>query len=173
MDTDYDLPVPMHRPFIHATSQYDSPLPFRRELEQVTELTAENSAPYTPKPPPKPRSTFESLPYEIRQVIWGHLGIENNARVLERRDDFIEGNVPTSSNYRFSHTPARQSDWTDCDRDTVRSVTSLCTSLRHEVLDILFDGARLAVDESDVHDRTMLINTCSGFVDDSNSWGSG
>ncbi|EAT79961.2 hypothetical protein SNOG_12663 [Parastagonospora nodorum SN15] len=43
MDTDYGLPVSMHRPFVTLDEQYDEPLSFRRRLKQVTELTAENS----------------------------------------------------------------------------------------------------------------------------------
>jgi hypothetical protein len=74
MDTDYGLPVPMHRPFITLDEQSDSQLPFRRRLEQVTELTAENATPYQ-LPKQQRLSAFECLPYEVREQIYGYLGI--------------------------------------------------------------------------------------------------
>jgi hypothetical protein len=76
MDTDYGLPVPMHRPFITLDEQFDSPLPFRRRLEQVTELTAENAAPYQ-LPKQQRLSAFERIPFEIREQIYGYLGIRS------------------------------------------------------------------------------------------------
>jgi hypothetical protein len=76
MDSDYGLPVPMHRPIITLGEQFDSPLPFRRRLEQVTELTAENATPYQ-LPKEQRLSAFERLPYEVREQIYGYLGIES------------------------------------------------------------------------------------------------
>lgn len=73
MDTDYGLPIPTHRPFITLDDQYDEPLPFRR-LEQVTELTAENSSPYT-LPKKRCLSRLEQLPLEIREQIYGYVAV--------------------------------------------------------------------------------------------------
>ncbi|KAH3915615.1 hypothetical protein HBH56_077190 [Parastagonospora nodorum] len=69
MDTDYGLPVSMHRPFVTLDEQYDEPLSFRRRLKQVTELTAENSSPYT-LPKRRCLSRLEKLPSEIRRKIY-------------------------------------------------------------------------------------------------------
>jgi hypothetical protein len=74
MDTDYGLPVPMHRPFITLDDQYDEPLPFRCRLKQVTELTAENSSQYT-LPKKRCPSRLEKLPSEIRRKIYEYLHI--------------------------------------------------------------------------------------------------
>jgi hypothetical protein len=69
MDTDYGLPIPMHRPYISLDAAEDTPLPFRRRLEQVTELTAENSTPYQ-IPKERRLSAFEKLPFEIHEQIY-------------------------------------------------------------------------------------------------------
>ncbi|KAF2035178.1 hypothetical protein EK21DRAFT_107303 [Setomelanomma holmii] len=74
MDTEYGLPVPMHRPFVTLDSQFDAQLPFRRRLKQVTELTAENAIPYE-LPKPRISSRLERLPYEVRERIYGYLDI--------------------------------------------------------------------------------------------------
>jgi hypothetical protein len=63
MDTDCELPVPMHRLFITLDQNYDSPLPFRYQLRQVTELTAENATPYS-LPKERRLSRFDKLPAE-------------------------------------------------------------------------------------------------------------
>ncbi|KAF2824228.1 hypothetical protein CC86DRAFT_52253 [Ophiobolus disseminans] len=63
MDTDCNLPVPMHRPFFTPDPRYDQPLPFRKNLAQVTELTAENSTPYQLSKQ-RQLSGFERLPFE-------------------------------------------------------------------------------------------------------------
>jgi hypothetical protein len=71
IDTDCGLTILIHRPFITLDEHYDLPLPFRKQLKQVTELSAENS---TLNPPPKERkiSGFEKLPLEIQNacMIW-------------------------------------------------------------------------------------------------------
>jgi hypothetical protein len=46
MVTDHDLPIPMHHTFITLDARFNGPLPVRRRLDQVTELTAENVIPY-------------------------------------------------------------------------------------------------------------------------------
>ena len=79
MDTEYPLPVSMHRPFITLESQHDTLLPFRRGLKQVTEIIAENSAPYS-LPKPQHLSRFESLPTEIRMRMYTFLGVEQSMR---------------------------------------------------------------------------------------------
>ncbi|CAO2652824.1 Nn.00g022350.m01.CDS01 [Neocucurbitaria sp. VM-36] len=59
--------------------QYDTSLPFRRALKQVTELNAEISAPYE-----LPKACFlsrlEQLPFEIREQIYGYLGYTSQFR---------------------------------------------------------------------------------------------
>lgn len=74
MDTDHGLPIPMHRPFITLDDQYDEPLSFRRRLEQVTELTAESSSPYT-LPKKRCLSRLEKLQFEIREQICCYVNI--------------------------------------------------------------------------------------------------
>lgn len=69
MDTDYGLPIVMHRPFIGLNPDYDTPLPFRKDLGQVTELNAENSTPYQ-LPKARQVSKFERLPLEVRVKIY-------------------------------------------------------------------------------------------------------
>ena len=66
MDTDYGLPIPMHRAWAHADPAQDNLLPFRHQLDQVTELTAENSTPYRISEP-EPHSKLESLPLDVRR----------------------------------------------------------------------------------------------------------
>lgn len=75
MDTEFPLPVPMHRPFITLDPQYDEPLPFRRALKKVTELNAENAIPYK-LPKSRPMSRLELLPFEIRQRIYAYVGFD-------------------------------------------------------------------------------------------------
>ncbi|KAJ4363058.1 hypothetical protein N0V83_010176 [Neocucurbitaria cava] len=75
MDTEFPLPVPMHRPFITLDPQYDEPLPFRRALKKVTELNAENAIPYK-LPKSRPMSRLELLPLEIRQRIYAYVGFD-------------------------------------------------------------------------------------------------
>ncbi|KAH7382733.1 hypothetical protein DE146DRAFT_240277 [Phaeosphaeria sp. MPI-PUGE-AT-0046c] len=70
METDYGLPIAMHRPFIDLSSGHDSPLPSRKSLSQVTEVNEENSMPYQ-LPKDHRVSRFEQLPLEIRQFIYG------------------------------------------------------------------------------------------------------
>ena len=74
MDTDYPLPAPMHRPFLALDPQYDALLPCRRSLKQAIELNAENSIPYQ-LPRARPLSRLELLPFEIRERIYGYLGV--------------------------------------------------------------------------------------------------
>jgi hypothetical protein len=69
MDTDYGLPIPMYRPFIMVDPRFDSPLPFRCCLNQVTELTAENSTPYQ-LPKEQRLSRLEKLPFEVREQVY-------------------------------------------------------------------------------------------------------
>lgn len=72
MDTDYGLPIPMHRPFIDMTADFDTLLPFRKSLKQVTEISAENSMPYQlPTPRTHRSSKLEKLPLEIRHTVYG------------------------------------------------------------------------------------------------------
>lgn len=72
MNTDYDLPIPMHRPFIDLTAYFDTPLPFRKSLKQVTEVSVEKSMPYHLSSPNAHRSSrLEQLPLEIRRIIYG------------------------------------------------------------------------------------------------------
>jgi hypothetical protein len=66
MDTDCELPIPMHCPFIMLDPRFDTSLPFRYQLKQIIKLTAENSTPYQlPKAPRLSRS--EKLPFEARE----------------------------------------------------------------------------------------------------------
>jgi hypothetical protein len=74
IDTDYELPVPMHRLFITLDQNYDSPLLFRYRLRQVTELTAENATPYS-LPKERRLSRLEKLPVELPEYIYGYLNI--------------------------------------------------------------------------------------------------
>jgi hypothetical protein len=69
MDTDYGLPIPMYRPFIMVDPRFDSPLPFRCCLNQVTELTAENSTPYQLSKEQR-LSKLEKLPFEVREQVY-------------------------------------------------------------------------------------------------------
>lgn len=133
MDTDYDLPVPMHRPVIMLNAQYDEPLPFRRSLNQVTELNAENSTPYT-LPKNRPLSRLESLPTEIRGRIYGYLGIppkelfhnpSGNSKGLYLVE-YFEYERPW-----YSHT------WAFNER---RILLRLNRKVRSEVLDLLYRG---------------------------------
>jgi hypothetical protein len=71
MDTDYELPIPMHRPLITLDSGFDTPLPFRYRLKQVTQLTAESSTPYQ-LPKERRLSRFEKLPFEVREQVYNH-----------------------------------------------------------------------------------------------------
>jgi hypothetical protein len=75
MDTDYAMPVPMHRLFITLDPRCDLPLPFRYPVKQATELTAENEIPYQLR---KERrlSSFKKLPFEVQERIYSYLNIE-------------------------------------------------------------------------------------------------
>jgi hypothetical protein len=75
MDTDYPLPIPIHRPYLIEDTRYDKPLPFRHHLKQVTKLTAENSTPYS-LPKISQLSLFEQLPYDVREHIYDIFGAE-------------------------------------------------------------------------------------------------
>jgi hypothetical protein len=72
MDTDYGLPIPMHRLSISLDATKDRPLPFHRRLEQVTKLTAENTTPYQ-LPKERRLSAVEKLPFEIRERIYSYV----------------------------------------------------------------------------------------------------
>jgi hypothetical protein len=81
MDSECPLPIPMDRPYLIDDARYDTPLPFRPD--QATELTAENSSLYSLPKPFRP-SMLERSPYEIREQIYGRLGIEY---ILRSRSD--------------------------------------------------------------------------------------
>jgi hypothetical protein len=130
METDHPLPVPMHRPYITLNPQHDTPLPFRRVLGQVTELTAENSTPYKPLTKHE-LSTFERLPLEIRERIYMYLGIyschSSLGQMVGPRDvEILRCDRP----WQFK-----------CRRDN-ENADPVCLyinhSIREEVLDVLF-----------------------------------
>jgi hypothetical protein len=130
METDCPLPIPMHRPYITLDSRHDRPLPFRRALGKVTELTAENSTPY--KLPTKHElSAFEGLPFEIRERIYMYLGLETNDKngsrlVGSRHVKFFRDDRPWRS--RFP----------EINKDVDPVCLYISRSIRKEVLDLLF-----------------------------------
>jgi len=131
MDTDYGLPVPMHRSIISMDPRYDEPLPFRRCLKQVTELTAENATPYQ-LPKKFQLSGFERIPYEIREQIYGYLGISSGGRPLDY-PCVVMGMMSSDYNYRWVRSYIR------CFPPHYESgVLGVNSKIRREVLDILF-----------------------------------
>jgi hypothetical protein len=132
MDTDHELPAPMHRPFITLDSQYDAPLSFRRSLDQISELNAENCMPYT-LPKERRLSGFERLPLEIRRRVYDYLGIliwaPNGTNMTVFRS------IPCSITFFDYNRPWLSDNEQILD---LRGVLGLTCSIRKEVLDTLF-----------------------------------
>lgn len=137
METDYDLPVPTHRPFITLEARYDAPLPFRRELKQVTELTAENSTPYMLPRKYEP-SQFELLPYIVRERVYMYLGVSSKEELDVPVDD--PGDCDDSPDYFFfsTHRTRMKSPVVPSRKYFEPSILYLNRSTRAETLDILF-----------------------------------
>ena len=146
MDTDYDLPIPTHRSCVRDDPQHDKPLPFRYQLQKVTGLTAENSTPFTL---PKQRSQLESIPVELRRMIWGFLGLEGNNKPLQSGFGSTDWYGPASTNELFyGHDSAWHPDFTTSDGNEVlvfRKAMAINKNIRSELLDILFEGARVRI----------------------------
>jgi hypothetical protein len=125
MDTDYELPIPIHRLFITLDAKHDSPLPFRRHLNQVTKLSAETATPYL-LPKERSLSRFENLPVELREHVYSYLGIYTTASTWDARD-------PTDT--MTSLLSSDSFDWQNL--EAVYGLLSSNRSLRREILNIL------------------------------------
>jgi hypothetical protein len=141
MNTDHPFPVPMHRPSITLDSQYDKPLPFRRTLEQVTELNAETAIPYK-MPAERRLSNFERLPFEIRQRIYNYLGysLANMTHDWQKR---AEDYRPRPFFYRGW---AISDNVFDILGEFEKNMLYLNRNLRDEALDIVFRHAEAKLD---------------------------
>jgi hypothetical protein len=131
MDTDYELPIPMHRPFITLDSQFDTPLPFRSRLKQVTQLTAENSTPYQ-LPKERRLSRFEELPFEVREQVYNNTISQSYA--------FSRSEYLVDIKYALGHTV--HCEWhapVFNNFDSIQGLLRVNRSLRQEVLDVLLD----------------------------------
>ncbi|KAF9693941.1 hypothetical protein EKO04_007755 [Ascochyta lentis] len=133
----------MHRTLFIADPQPETLLPFRRMLNQTTELTAENSTPYSL---PKPVSRLESTPFDVRRIIWWHLGLKSKTPTLTFAlpNDWV-GPLSTDE-VIYPHNER----WYPFgiglyQREDFKRVISLNTNLRDEVLDMLSRCARVRI----------------------------
>jgi hypothetical protein len=139
MDKDYELPIPMHRSFITLDPRFDTPLPFRHRLKQVTKLTTENSTPYQVS---KARrlSRFEQLPFEVREQIYHHIFSLSGPLLGPQRP-------PMDMKRPLGHTLHCAWDvslWYNF--DPLHEMFRVNRNLRQELLDILFEKTAVSFD---------------------------
>lgn len=132
MDTECGLPIPIHRTIAYAGPQQVIPLPLRHNLDQITEISTENSAPYTS---PTPLSRLEILPFEIRLMIWSYLEVVSMTKALEQES----WSGWSSPKYTNDTLYAHDNSWYPW--AVVRKILSLNTNIRGELLHLMSKGA--------------------------------
>lgn len=124
----------------------DVPLPFRYKLDQVIELTAETSTPYTL---PKPRSRLEALPLDVRLIIWQRVGFNFKQVPLQLTDTNNRFDSPgTNLTFEWHHYPWHptcHAEISPRDDHILVGIMAVNTSIRAELLDLLLRNARAAI----------------------------